>query len=222
MIEHNELLREIDEDLRRERLQKWWKDFGSTVVAASFAVVALAVGVVLWQNHQRERDTAFTARLLDAARMEEQGKFAEAATGYKAVANEAKGDLGALATLREADALQRAGKTAEAVALYQEIYEKTRADATLRDLAGLRYANSLPADTSGMEKMNKIYSDLSGANRPYRWTAMELKALLDWQQGRLPEARAGLQQLAQAPLPDSMKSRVQSALASLPESPHAQ
>ena len=52
--EHDVLLREIDEDLKQERLFKLWKDYGNYAIVG---VVAIVIGVAVfkgWQSYSLE------------------------------------------------------------------------------------------------------------------------------------------------------------------------
>lgn len=51
----NELIREIEEDIRQERLQKLWNSFGRLMVWLSLGVVLVTIGVVVLQNHRLNR-----------------------------------------------------------------------------------------------------------------------------------------------------------------------
>jgi len=57
----NELLREIEEDIRRERIDKLWGRFGKLMVGMSIAIVLATVVIVIMQNARRTREEQQTA-----------------------------------------------------------------------------------------------------------------------------------------------------------------
>ena len=60
----NELFREIEEDIRAERLHTLWHNFGRVMVRVSIAILAGTVVAVLWQNHKESKATEQTAQLM--------------------------------------------------------------------------------------------------------------------------------------------------------------
>lgn len=60
----NELLRELEEDIRNERLERLWNSFGKLIMAASVAVIVVTVIVVVWQNRKHEYATTQTSQFI--------------------------------------------------------------------------------------------------------------------------------------------------------------
>ena len=48
----NELVREIEEDIRQERIDRLWRSFGKGMVGLSIAVILTTVAVVMVQTVQ--------------------------------------------------------------------------------------------------------------------------------------------------------------------------
>ena len=66
--EQNALIREVDEDLRQERLERLWKAYGKYVIAACVAVVVAVGGNEYWkyyQAQQLDRDSTTFQSALD-------------------------------------------------------------------------------------------------------------------------------------------------------------
>lgn len=117
----NELYREIEEDIRRERVQKLWHGFGKLMVAASVAVILFTAFVVIMQNHRQARATEQTMQLLqgiDRLRVEDY-------KGAIVALNELTADTGSsyygLAMLRKAQAQTALGDRESAAKTYQEL-----------------------------------------------------------------------------------------------------
>ncbi len=60
----NELVREIEEDIRRERIDKLWHSFGKMMVGVSIAVILATIGVVIVQDRKFSRETEKTAEMI--------------------------------------------------------------------------------------------------------------------------------------------------------------
>jgi hypothetical protein len=65
----SDIFREVDEDLRRDRLEKIWKRYGAAFVGAVLLIVAGTAGFVAWRNHQQAEAETKTAQLADALRL---------------------------------------------------------------------------------------------------------------------------------------------------------
>lgn len=63
---NDHLIMEVDEDLRRERLQKFWQTFGKHIVTASLIIVIGVVSLVGWQNYQKSQRAKWTSEMLVA------------------------------------------------------------------------------------------------------------------------------------------------------------
>ena len=46
----SDIFREVDEDLRRDRMERVFKRYGGIMLAAALAVVAATGGTVAWRN----------------------------------------------------------------------------------------------------------------------------------------------------------------------------
>lgn len=60
----NELFREIEDGIKQENLERFWRSFGRVMVWASAAVVFGTVCFVLWQNKSQNMAEAKTSELL--------------------------------------------------------------------------------------------------------------------------------------------------------------
>lgn len=60
----SELLRELQEDMRQERLQKLWNSFGKVIIGLSVSIVLATIVMVVWKNHQQSRAVERTTQLM--------------------------------------------------------------------------------------------------------------------------------------------------------------
>ena len=109
----SDIFREIDEELRRDNLLKLWSRYGRYIVAAAVLVLVVAGGIVAWRDHQLSERRAQSARYASALAMARDGKEADAAKVFAAIAQEG-GGYAILAAFEEAALLAKSGDRATA------------------------------------------------------------------------------------------------------------
>jgi hypothetical protein len=176
-----DIFREVDEEVRREKLKQIWDRYGNLIVAAAILVV---LGVAGWRGYQwyeakkaAEASAAFSA----AAQLAEQGKHAEAEAAFARVVAEGTSGYRILARLREAaEKAELDGKAA--VTMYDSIAGDSSAGPLMRDLASLRAAFLL-VDSTPLDEMTRRLEPLAQPNGAFRHSARELLALSAWRTG---------------------------------------
>ena len=182
-----DIFQEVDEEVRRERLEKLWKRYGNLVIAACILVV-VAVGAwrgyEWWQNKKAvESGAAFEAAVVLA----EAGKHQDAEAAFAKLAADGSAGYRPLARLREAAELAHTDKAA-AVKAYDEIAADKSAGAVIDELAALR-AGFLLVDTAPYSEIRARLEPLTGADKTFRHSARELLALSAWKSGDMTAAR---------------------------------
>ncbi|HHY50734.1 MAG TPA: tetratricopeptide repeat protein, partial [Alphaproteobacteria bacterium] len=115
------LLREVDEELRGDRLRALWRRFGPYIIGGAVAVVLLVAineGWSWWQQSNAARSSDEFYAALEAA---ERGDIEAAHTALDTIATQGSGGYRTLAQFRKAGLLAREGKRDEAVAAYDAI-----------------------------------------------------------------------------------------------------
>jgi hypothetical protein len=74
----NELLREIEEDMRTERMQRVWQRFGKTAIHISIAIIVGTASGVAWQHWRHSVNADRTSELLKGTELLRSGKNKEA------------------------------------------------------------------------------------------------------------------------------------------------
>ncbi len=211
----DELIREIDEDLKRERYQKLWDKYGNYLIGLAVVIVLVAVGIVGWQEYQSSQRIAQSDQFAVAQALLEDGKYGEAGAAFGALASAAADGYQALARLRQAAALARAGDRVGAVAVYDGLAADTGADEAMRDLAGLMAALQHLELKNGDEALQRLES-LTGADRPFRFSALELRGLVHLSQRNTAEAKKDFTILADdSAAPAGVRARAAELLAAL-------
>lgn len=196
------LLREIDDSMRVERLQRLWQNFGSYIVGASVAILLGTVAWVIWNNYLESRHESATAQMVVAQGLELAGKYTEAAALYAQVAQE-EPDARALAIIKQAQALANAGKQEEAEALLFAQTQK-HGDEAWGDFARVQMAAVAKDDKAANEALRTA----SASGKPFSFTARELLAERLIREHKHKEARDMLTALAADPAaPPTLKQR---------------
>jgi hypothetical protein len=188
------LLREVDEELRREQLLKLWEQYGTYVVAAVALFIAAIGGYKYYDYRRALAAEAAGARMAVAARETAQNKSAEAQKALGEIVATGPASYALLARLRLAAADRSAGKTAEAAAAYEALAAESGVDPLLSDYARLQAA-MLRLDGASWTDMQNRLNDLAADGNAWRFSARELLGLAARKAGMTEEARKYFQGL---------------------------
>ncbi|TWA68018.1 hypothetical protein FBZ82_106140 [Azospirillum brasilense] len=190
----SDIFREVDEDLRRDRMERVFKRYGGIMLAAALAVVAATGGTVAWRNWQQSQKESETTALAAALSQAAQGpdKGVEALAAF---AGKADPGMAALAQLNAAALLAREGKTAEAVAVYDKLSGTAGAAPVYRELAALLSVMH-QLDSGDPAQLQARLQPLTADANPWRFSAREMSAVLAARAGDKDKARTLFQQLA--------------------------
>ena len=211
----SEIFREIDEEVRRDKALKVWRDYGKFIVAAALAVVIGVAGGVGWKNYQHSQRTEDGARYDEVVRLLVGDQADIAAQRFALLAEDAGAGYAALARLREAEALAQAGDETGAVAALDRLAADSSADQALRDLAALLAALRL-MDEASIEDIEGRLEPLLREGSPWRASAREMTAVValrGGQQGRAVAIYTALAEDASTPL--TIRTRAREMLAAL-------
>lgn len=190
------LIQEINDEIKAERLLKWWQRFGSFVVALCALLVLATGGYVYWKNLRQEANQTVTATLLDTNEALDRKQYDTAAGQLTGVDNKA-GSVALLARLKAASAYEQAGEAEKAKAEYAAVAGAAKQEPALAAYARLRRNN---------------YD--AGAEAPFAPLTAELKAIQLFETGKKKEAQEALQALLNDPaLPRTARGRVEELLA---------
>lgn len=120
----NELVREIEEDMRRERAQRLWSRFGRMLVWASVGVIAVTAAIVLWQDHKRSQAAVQTAQFIRGINRLGVEDYKGAIEVFDALTKNENSPYYGMAMLRKAQAQAALGKKEEAVKTYQTLAKR--------------------------------------------------------------------------------------------------
>ena len=207
------LLREIDEDLRKERYAKLWKTYGRYVIAATLVFVIGVAGFQGWRTYDINLRSEEGRRFADAQRLATDAQTDEALTAFAALSADATGGYALLSRFQESALLAGKGDRIAAVAAYHAIAADTGVDALYRDLA-LVLAALQEADGSDLQGALDRLAPITADDNPWRHSAREVSAVLSLRKGDQAKAREFFDALATDPtVPQGIRSRAAEILA---------
>jgi hypothetical protein len=222
MAEPKDLItREIDEELRRERLAQLWDKYGTYVLGAA---VVFVFGVIAYQYYDSRRTAANEAasvQYIVALRDFAINKPADAQKALEDLAITAPSGYATLVRLRLAAYEQSQGNAAEAAAAFEEVAKDSNVDPILADYARLQAA-MLKLDTASFTDVKNRLTPLAGDRSPWRHSARESLGMAAYKAGRTAEARNYFQRLvADRVTPPGIVGRARIMLALLTEAKQA-
>src|SRR5262245_37572446 len=125
-----EIFDEIGEELRREKLNQFWKENGSWIIGGAIGAVLLTAAMTFYRHWNFERDVKQTAAL---SRLVDAGEYAKL-EGFAAGSDK---NHAMMARFLAADAYVERNEKDKAIALYNDIAKTTGLDSNWRDLARL-------------------------------------------------------------------------------------
>jgi hypothetical protein len=217
----DEFIREVDEAVRQDRWLKLWRQYGNYIVGAALAVVIASAAGVAWRTWQQNVRFDEARRFAAAEQMLQEAKPAEAAQAFASLAEDSSGGYGVLARLRAAQAQAEAGDRAAATAALGRLAADDDAAPIYRSLGELLAKQQqfvLPDAEVPLAELEQ----LAGSDGPWRYSALELRALAQMRSGETVAARQTLDDLLADPLtPPDLARRAAELLAFLGGPPAA-
>jgi hypothetical protein len=139
-----DLLRELEDDLRHQRLMQFWRKFGSYMIGVSAIIVLVTIGMVFWGNY-REGQQAEAAEIYARALKEmEEGKLEESRNSLNEVVDKGQG-YSLLAQLQLGNLAFSRKEWAIALEHYRAVGKGDKADSPMQHLATVLEAKTLLA-----------------------------------------------------------------------------
>ena len=177
----SDIFHEVDEEVRREKLQQLWERHSNLLIALALLVV-LAVGG--WRGYdwwETQKAAESGANFEAAVALTEADKNADAQAAFAKIATEGSSGYRMLARFRAAAALGKSDP-GTAVKAYDALAADTGLGRALQDLAAVR-AGLILVDTAPLAELSTRLEPLTTPDRPFRHIARELLALGAWRAG---------------------------------------
>ena len=208
----SDIFREVEEDVRNERLEKLWKAYGDYVIALLVLAVLAVGGWQLWLRYQSSERAKASAQFVAAQHI---ANAAEAAAAFDKLSKTAPGGYSVLARMGQANALAAGGKPDDAVAIYKDIAAK---DSTPLGAAARLRAAWLLADSAPRADLEALLQPVNADGSAWKQMAREVLAYSDYKAGKTKEAETQFTALMNDPdAPDALKNRARAFAARLHE-----
>lgn len=206
---------EVNEDVRRERMQALAKRYGPWGTGAVVLIIGAVAAVTFWNQRQETKTREAGASFLAAARAQQTDPGGASAT-YGDLAATGPAGYALLARFKYAETLADKGDRKGAIDALNGA-EQAEGPERYKELARLMALNLRSYDESP-ESLLPLVEPLAAAGRPWRLLAMEQAAMLEWKLGKLAEARKRLETIsADLEAPAGLRARAEAALTALPE-----
>lgn len=177
----SDIFREVDEALQREKAEKFWNEYGPTLLtAAVLMVLGTAIGVA-WRTWDHNRNTTETARLVAAISQP------DSTAALNEVIEDSRAGPEAIAMLTAAGRLSAQGNAAEAADLYRRAAENRTLPRDMRDLARVLFVR-VTNDSDAAQKLAVLKPVLDRKDSPFIWQARIEAALAEAAQGNHAQA----------------------------------
>ena len=197
-MSQDNIFREVDEELRSDRMRALWRRFAPYVIGAAVGVVAIVALNEGWSWYHSNNAAASSDELYQAFDLIEGGDLAAATAQLDAVIADGSGSYPVLAEFRKAGVLAQDGDTAAAVAAYDKLANE-QSNPRLRELA-LVLAGTLLVDTGSLADVQARVETIATEGNPLRNAAREALGLAQYKAGDLAAAQASFEAVINDPL----------------------
>jgi hypothetical protein len=200
-------LREVDENLRRDRLREAAKKNASWIIAAVILFLAASGGIIWWQQHQAERSQAHVEELSQIYQNVGGGNVGSAQQQLEQLSKSSSKAVRASAEFTAAAVAIQQGDNKAAIAKYRAIGAESSLPQPYRDAALIRQT-ALEFDQLKPEEVIARLAPLAKPGNPWFGTAAEMTALAMIKQGRKDQAgRLFAAIVKDNDVPDDMRQR---------------
>jgi len=204
----SDIFREVDEDIRSDKLTEFWSKYSIAVLGLAVAIV-IATAIFTWLNHQKLAQAETAGAAYEAAQALAASQPEAAAAAFASLAKTAPKGYQLLARMRAAEETSL-DNPAAAVTAFDLLAVDPAVDPLWRDLARLR-AGMLRVDSADKSEVEQRFAPL--LNGSYRFTAREFMGLSALKRGDFEEAGKLFDQIVVDPnAPANLRQRVQGFL----------
>jgi hypothetical protein len=204
----SDIIREVDEELRRERMMKLWDRYGIYVVAVAALVVAAVGGWRVYEWYSAREAAKSSVQFEAAIKMANEGRRFEAEAAFNQLAKDGTSGYRTLARFRAAAEAAKSDRQA-GVAAYDALAADTSLESIFREFARVQ-SGLLLVDSASVQEITSRMEPLMVPASPFRNSARELIGLAHYRAGeRAAAAKLFAEIVADPEAPPSMRNRAQ-------------
>lgn len=204
----SDIFREVEEEVRRERLKSLWDRYGLIVVGIAILIVLGTAGWRGWEWYVARQAQSAGEAYYQALTLAQRGEQTSAVAAFEEIV-EGGGAFASLARLRLAAELAAAGDRAAALAAYDAMAADARLDLQMRNLARIR-AGYLLIDEGDLDGATERVGDLAVPDGAWRHSAREILGLSAYLAGDMAAAAGHFEDIvSDGEAPDELRNRAQ-------------
>ncbi len=201
-------VREVDDELRQDRLKFIWRRFGRILIAAAIGVVLAVAAWTGYSSWSESRANASGDRFLAALVFAREGRVDEALKELTALEADGTGAYPLLARFRAASLIAPKDPKA-AIAAFDAVAADSAVAEPLRNIAKLRAAYLLVDHGTYADVAGRVEA-LSADGNPMRYSALEAMGLAAYKAADMANAQKLFETItADRAAPDGVSSRAQ-------------
>jgi len=198
----SDIFREVEEDVRRERLEKFWKRYGYYVIALVVLVLAGVAGWQYWERQKAQERLALSEAFVAAQRISDPTL---AANAFSQIAKQATGGYGLLARMAQANALYATGQLKSALDIYRQLGTDDKGE--IGNAARLRAAWIIAA-TAPRKELEDLLMPLNSEGSAWQPMAREVLAFSDFRAAKIKPSSEAFRALSEdARAPEGLRNR---------------
>ncbi|MGB3338387.1 MAG: tetratricopeptide repeat protein [Devosia sp.] len=200
-MSQDNIFREVDEELRSDRMRALWRRFAPYVIGAAVGVVLIVAINEGWTWYHANNAAQSSDELYTAFELVDGGDLPAAQTQLDALIADGSGSYPVLAQFRKAGVLVKEGAVADAVAAYDAL-ANTQSNTRLRELA-LVLGGTLMVDAGTLADVESRVGSIAVEGSPLRNAAREALGLAQYKAGDFAAAQASFEAVVNDPLTQS-------------------
>jgi hypothetical protein len=217
----SDIFHEVEEEVRRERFEKLWKQYGDYIIAGVALIIIAIAGYELYTRYQENQRIKASETLILAQQLADSGNFVKSTESFATLAKDAPGGYEEISRLSRAGILVIQNKRDEALAIFKAVAAEDTGP--LGGLATIR-AGWIMAETASPGEVQSFLApllkpvDVSSGTWPFAthktepnawgYAAREVLAYTDFHNGLTQKAQADFKALGDDKgAPEGMRAR---------------
>lgn len=208
-------IREVDEDLKNDNLQQFWKKYGLLIIVAVVLIVSVTVSFETLKALREKKNQAWSDRYEQALNLQVQGEYDASLKVLDDIIAGKHKIYSSLAKVQHANVLFEQGDSEEAVKELEKIVSDMNVNESLRDVTAVKLA-MYKFDFATRDELNSLLNPLVAKEGAWSAVAKEILAMLEVREGNVEAAEKLYQEILTTPnLPEGFRYRVQDMLSML-------
>jgi hypothetical protein len=182
----SDIFREVDEEVRRDKAEEFWKKHQNHIIAVALLIVLATAGYRFWDYERLKAAQEAGAQFEQALQQDHDGKASDASAALSKIAADAPGGYKTLARLAQAGVLSKSDPKG-AIAAYDGLAQDASVDPLFQDAAKVRAA-LLRIDDGQIDRAKTALEALAAPAGAFRHTAREMLGVIALNSGDIDGA----------------------------------